>query len=42
MSLAIYIPKDRPPVTSKQGDPRWKAVVDRDAAFDGASRPLEA
>ena len=35
MSLAIDNPKDAPAVTSKQGDSRWKAVVERDAAFDG-------
>ena len=36
MSLAIDNAKDAPAVTSKQGDVRWKAVVERDAAFDGA------
>jgi AraC family transcriptional regulator, regulatory protein of adaptative response / methylated-DNA-[protein]-cysteine methyltransferase len=35
MSLAIDDPKHAPAETSKQGDPRWKAVVERDAAFDG-------
>jgi AraC family transcriptional regulator of adaptative response/methylated-DNA-[protein]-cysteine methyltransferase len=32
MSLAT---KDAPAPKSTQGDPRWKAVVERDAAFDG-------
>jgi len=35
MSLAIDNPKDTMAVTSRRGDPRWKAVVERDAAFDG-------